>query len=144
MVSRFNWQTIYSHLLPTVVINLLHLFTTITSLKYAYGKCNLTISRLNEVSSPFILISFSAAFNSKTSSVFFYSYFFPFLLFFFGFLVLAACFRQPSNTTERKLIKKKEPVRQAIPQSTRGTDQIQVEKIVVQRLKITMQLSLKT
>ena len=108
MVSRFNWQTIYSHLLPTVVINLLHLFTTITSLKYAYGKCNLTISRLNEVSSPFILISFSAAFNSKTSSVFLlFLFFFLFLLFFFGFLVLAACFRQPSNTTERKLIKKK-------------------------------------
>ena len=108
MVSRFNWQTIYSHLLPTVAINLLHLFTTITSLKYAYGKCNLTISRLNEVSSPFILISFSAAFNSKTSSVFFYSYFFSFfIIFFFGFLVLAACFRQPSNTTERKLIKKR-------------------------------------
>lgn len=109
MVSRFNWQTIYSHLLPTVVINLLHLFTTITSLKYAYGKCNLTISRLNEVSSPFILISFSAAFNSKTSSVFFYSYFFFFFYYFFFrfFLVLAACFRQPSNTTERKLIKKK-------------------------------------
>ena len=108
MVSRFNWQTIYSHLLPTVVINLLHLFTTITSLKYAYGKCNLTISRLNEVSSPFILISFSAAFNSKTSSVFLLFLFFSFFYyFFFGFLVLAACFRQPSNTTERKLIKKK-------------------------------------